>query len=413
VITLVQALNYRCLRYISQPLDSFHILVGPNASGKSTFLDVIAFLGKLVSDGLEAAIDERTSNIQDLIWGRKGRSFELAIAARIPALKRKELSDPNYNFIRYEVEIGLDDSDEISILGERVLLLHKIKIKNPYQRYLFPEKIPPPESIKVKLEKSKLILNKTHGGKDYFQNETGKKWLTAFQFGPRTSIFSGLPPDESLFPATVWLKKLLTEGIHYLVLNSQLIKKASPPSKRKGFIIDGSNLPWVIYNLKKNNEKAFKDWIAHLQTAIPEIKNIKTIENPDDKSRYLVLSYNDGLDVPSWMCSDGTLRLMALTILAYIPDLEGIFLIEEPENGIHPKAIETMYQSLSSVYDGQILTATHSPIILRITEADKLLCFAKNDEGATDIVLGSEHPRLKDWQQEVDLGDLFVGGVLG
>jgi predicted ATP-dependent endonuclease of OLD family len=106
---------------------------------------------------------------------------------------------------------------------------------------------------------------------------------------------------------------------------------------------------------------------------------------------------------------------MALTILAYIPDLEGIFLIEEPENGIHPKAIETMYQSLSSVYDGQILTATHSPIILRITEADKLLCFAKNDEGATDIVLGSEHPRLKTGSRKLIwvtclLGAFWVNG---
>lgn len=39
MITLIEALNYRCLRYISRPLESFHVLVGPNASGKTTFLD--------------------------------------------------------------------------------------------------------------------------------------------------------------------------------------------------------------------------------------------------------------------------------------------------------------------------------------------------------------------------------------
>jgi predicted ATPase len=48
MITLVEALNYRCLRYIRQPLGPFHVLVGPNASGKTTFLDVIAFLERLV-----------------------------------------------------------------------------------------------------------------------------------------------------------------------------------------------------------------------------------------------------------------------------------------------------------------------------------------------------------------------------
>ena len=60
MISLIEALNYRCLRYIRQPLQPFHVLVGPNASGKTTFLDVVAFLGRLVSDGLDAAVNERT-----------------------------------------------------------------------------------------------------------------------------------------------------------------------------------------------------------------------------------------------------------------------------------------------------------------------------------------------------------------
>jgi len=117
--------------------------------------------------------------------------------------------------------------------------------------------------------------------------------------------------------------------------------------------------------------------------------------------------------VPSWMASDGTLRLLALTIPAYIPDFKGICLIEEPENGIHPKAVETVFQSLSSVYDAQVLLATHSPVILSVAEADKVLCFKKTDSGATDIVRGSEHPALRNWRGGINLGDLFAAGVLG
>lgn len=62
MLTLIEALNFRCLRYIKQPLSPFHVLVGPNASGKTTFLDVVAFLGQLVSSGPEVAVEERTSN---------------------------------------------------------------------------------------------------------------------------------------------------------------------------------------------------------------------------------------------------------------------------------------------------------------------------------------------------------------
>ena len=36
MIRLIEALNFRCLRYARQPLGPFHVLVGPNASGKTT-----------------------------------------------------------------------------------------------------------------------------------------------------------------------------------------------------------------------------------------------------------------------------------------------------------------------------------------------------------------------------------------
>ncbi len=81
MIRRIQALNYRCLRYADIRLDRFHVLVGPNASGKSTLFDVVAFLGDLVRDDLEAAIGRRTRNFQDLVWGRPKQDlhFELAV----------------------------------------------------------------------------------------------------------------------------------------------------------------------------------------------------------------------------------------------------------------------------------------------------------------------------------------------
>ena len=73
MIRRIQALNYRCLRYVDVRLDRFHVLVGPNASGKSTLLDVVMFLGDMLSGGLGSAVDKRTQNFQDMVWGRPGR----------------------------------------------------------------------------------------------------------------------------------------------------------------------------------------------------------------------------------------------------------------------------------------------------------------------------------------------------
>ena len=56
MIRRIEVLNYRCLRYVSQPLDHFHVLVGPNASGKSTFLDVLGLIRDLLTKGLDDAL---------------------------------------------------------------------------------------------------------------------------------------------------------------------------------------------------------------------------------------------------------------------------------------------------------------------------------------------------------------------
>lgn len=421
MITLIEAYNYRCLRYVSQPLGSYHVLVGPNASGKTTFLDVISFLSQLVTNGLDYSINERTKNFRDLLWRGEGDRFELAIEAKIPMDLRKIYDKENKSFdtIRYEVAIGLDNkTEQIGIFEERVHL--KVSASRAVvQKSIFPMEMVVNNSLISKGTRDVLtIVNKTRTGKnDYFRTEfykeRRKSWQYAFRLGPSKSALGNLPDDETQFPATTWLRNLLTEGVQSFILNSLLIRKASPPGQITRFNTDGSNLPWVIDDLKKKNPKKYSEWISHIQTALPDITDVKIVEREDDRSRYLKLSYRDGLEIPSWVVSDGTLRLLALTLPAYIPEIKGIYLIEEPENGIHPRALETVVQSLSSVYDAQILLATHSPVILGISKTEDVLCFAKTPSGSTDIVVGNLHPALAKWQGETNLGVLFASGVLG
>ncbi len=419
MISLIEALDFRCLRYVSQPLGPFHVLVGPNASGKTTFLDVIGFLGRLVSDGLDAAVGERTQNFQDLVWGRSGTRFELAVEASIPGDLRVRLANQNHDTIRYEVALGIDpDTSETAILAEKGLLKEEGQ-DPPIQRSIFPADILPPVTVLASKGSSRgrTVLNKVPGGNDNFYSEVyqekGKGWAPAFRLGPRKSALGNLPEDESKFPVATWLKRLLAEGVQQFVLNSQVIRLASPPGQVRGFKPDGSNLPWVVENLQKGSPERFRDWIAHVQTALPDIVDIRTVIREDDRHRYLMICYRGGIEVPSWVASDGTLRLLALTLPAYLTDFRGVYLIEEPENGIHPRAVEAVYQSLSSVYNAQILMATHSPVILSIADAHQVLCFARNAEGATDIVRGDKHPALEEWRGETNLGVLFAAGVLG
>jgi hypothetical protein len=421
MIARIEALNYRCLRFVAQDLDPFHVLVGPNASGKSTFLDVFALMSDLISLGPNGAVGERVPDFRDLVWMRQQGHFEVAVELSIPEDRREPSKNGGYSRARYEVSLGtLGEDESPTILGETFWLIssESTAVREPRGRTLFPEFGFPPGTIMKSGRRApdgwKKIVNKVaESGNDYFSSETSN-WNNLFRLGPHKSALANLPEDETKFPVATWFKELLMIGIDRLALNSERMRQPSPPRAPRIFLPDGSTLPWVVDRLASREPARFKDWINHVRTALPELKTVESIERPEDRHRYLVLELQNGLRIPSWAASDGTLRLLGLTLLAYLSNLAAtVFLIEEPENGIHPRAVETVMQSLSSVYDAQVLLATHSPVILSIAKLDQVLCFAKTPEGATDIVRGREHPGLKHWKGEVDLGTLFASGVLG
>lgn len=419
MITLVEALNYRCLRYVQTPLKPFQVLVGPNASGKTTFLDVIGFLSDLVSSGPDIAVIKRAPNPRDLLFGGKGDRFEMAIEAKIPDKLRESTSRPDLGIIRYQISIGFDDTQRQFEIKTETLLLKEVSNLELVQRSFFPVSPNLPESLQMSIHssKNKVVINKVPGGNDNFYSEvykrSGQGWAPSFRLGSKKSALGNLIEDTETFPVATWFRSYLTNGLQRFMLNSFQLGRPSPPAWASGFLPDGSNLPWVVARLKEKHPKRHDDWIAHLRTALPDLDDITTTERPEDRYRYMNYKYRGDHKVPSWLVSDGTLRLTALTLPAYLIDFRGMYLIEEPENGVHPRAISTLCDSLSSVYDSQVLFATHSPVILNSVSVDDVLCFAKDEEGSTDIVSGSDHPALRQWNREVDLGTLLGSGVLG
>ncbi|MEW6251686.1 MAG: ATP-binding protein [Planctomycetota bacterium] len=424
MITRLEALNFRSLRDVSQVLAPFQTLVGPNGSGKSSFLDVVGFLGDLLRAGLlksifgdDGVVPARAADPAHLCWMGACRRFELAVELKIPKQRLDRLPNGKDGQARYEIAVDVGtDGKELTLAAETLWLTPPPREQSPPQRELFPS-APPARTSIVQAPGAhappgwRKIVSKTPSGNDYFQAETSG-WNNPFRLGPTRSALANLPEDEERFPVATWVKRFLMEGVSRVALNSEVMRRPSPPGSPVRFRPDGANLPWAVEALRASSPKRFERWIEHVRTALPDVKDISTVLREEDRNRYLVIEYATGLRAASWVVSDGTLRMLALTLLAYLPDLEGVYLIEEPENGIHPRAIESVYQSLSSVYGAQVLCASHSPVVLGLARPADLLCFAKVD-GATDIVRGDEHPRLRNWQGGVDLGTLFAAGVLG
>lgn len=284
------------------------------------------------------------------------------------------------------------------------------------RRELFPAEPEAPTTIVVEPRKRtpsgwRKVIVRMPEGNVYFRSETSG-WNAPFRIDSRKAAFANLPEDEERFPTAVWVRKVILSGLHRLMLNSQKMREPCRPDAPKTFQPDGSNLPMVVRQLREKEPQRFRRWLAHVQMALPNIEDITVREREVDRFLYLEARFREGLRLPSWMLSDGALRFLALTLLAYLPTSDAVYLIEEPENGIHPKALELVFQSLSSVYEGQVLMATHSPLLLQLSEPKDLLCFALTPEGATDIVRGDQHPKLKERRREVSLGELLAAGVL-
>lgn len=393
MLSLIETFNYCCFKYLSQPLSPINVLTGPHGSGKTLFLDTLSFLNRLVREDPESAVYERAGTFQDLTW-RRGRShFELAVEAEIPEAIRRQLSPTLFDHIRYEVSVGLDDEDQIAILAEKGLLRQRQSASETQQK-LFPQNLLTPASILMSPRSDRRwIFNKKPGGNDNYYSEVQKKggggWRPSFKLGPRKSAFGNLPQEQSLFPAATWFKEFLTQDIKTVTLNERLLKRPCSPGQTTHLKPNAANLPIVVKDLKIVAPQQFEKWIAMLKTVLPDIENIHIKEQQDTYKIYLTLAYRSGVEVPSWMLSGGTLRLLALTLPAFLKDTKGIYIYKNPENGLHRDGIKAVFDALTSIHSAQVFISTHSPVLLNAASFASVFCFEKNEQGASEIVPGS------------------------
>lgn len=219
IVTRIEALGFRSLRYVSQRLGPFHVLVGPNASGKSAFLDVLAFLGDLQRVDLKHAImghqplavPVRATDPQHLAWMRRGTSFELAVETAVPAALREHLKNGAARVCRYEVAV--DVSEPYRIVRENLWLKPDKDTGTERMRSEFPDPPEPPEEVVVDTEKRapkywrRVVFRESDPERVTFHPETSGR---SFQFRVPTgqSALNSLPPDEELFPVAARFKQI-------------------------------------------------------------------------------------------------------------------------------------------------------------------------------------------------------------
>ena len=366
--------NFGPIRELDVELDPLTLIIGRNATGKSTFLDAAGFLTDALESGLQTAVAQRTDRFEELLHNGAGASFTIAVDLDLAA---EPMRPSEAERAHYQLEVG-------TVSGAPAVLAEELWL-GPAERFQ-------PRVGRNQPYAWRKVLSNSRDGQAWYGAETSN-WKTTFNVGPGRLALRHLPPDQGKFPVTLRVQRLLWTRVQRLNLRAEAMRRPCSPLLGLEFDPTGSNLPLVVRALDPSRKAA---WVRDVQEALSDVLDVRVVERDEDKHLYLRLAYRGGVELPAWRLSDGTLRVLALTLLPYSALEDSIFLIEEPENGIHPQAIECVFEALRSPRRFQALVATHSPVFVGVAEPAQLLCFSK-PSGATVATRGVDHPALAGW----------------
>ncbi len=334
--THISLWNWRNFQRVEVDLQDRVFLIGPNASGKSNFLDVFRFLHDIVSVG---------GGFQGAVKQRGGVSSLRALSARwysdIGVIVRLGNAECD-NLWEYELTFGQDERNQPVIVRERV------------------EK----RGIEVIVRPSE-------------QDEDDPERLTQ-------TYLEQVNVNKKFREVADFLK-----SVRYLHLVPQLVRE---PDRSVGYKNDPYGGDFLEQVMKKSGEE--RDSMLNrievaLSVAVPQLREIK-VEFDGIGKPHLCGRYKHWRPQGAWQTeqqfSDGTLRLIGL--LWALLDDGGPLLLEEPELSLHPAIVRYIPQMFSRVQlakDCQILISTHSSELLQDEGSglDELLLLRPSEEGTT------------------------------
>ena len=176
---------------------------------------------------------------------------------------------------------------------------------------------------------------------------------------------------------------------------------------------DGGNLPAILYWLEQEDLQRYERICHHVRRVLPGFDSFQ-IEKQYGKVALRWRSKYSDKTYGAHLSSDGSLRFFALVTLLNLPVemLPDMLLLDEPELGLHPKAvvlIGEMIQSLAE--DRQIIVATQSPLMVDTFELDQLFVL-EMVEGRTEL-RPQNVQALQDWLDDFSVGELWQKNLLG
>jgi predicted ATPase len=177
---------------------------------------------------------------------------------------------------------------------------------------------------------------------------------------------------------------------------------------------DGSNIASVLFLLKQRHEADYASIVDAIRMVFPFFNDftLAPLElNPDTiKLEWREKGSDSYLNASA--LSDGTLRFICLSTLLLQPNLPSLLLVDEPELGLHPYAINVLAGLLrGAATKTQVIVSTQSVTLVNQFEPEELIVVER--AGGKSVFRRLEKAEMESWLDEYGLGDLWEKNVIG
>ena len=224
-----------------------------------------------------------------------------------------------------------------------------------------------------------------------------------------------LPPHVDPQPArtvTDLLRNCATYQFHNTGAISNL-KKRWDAEDHARLRSDGGNLAAVLFRLEREELGRYELILRHIRRVLPGFDRFQ-IEEQHRKVALRWSSRHSDKTYGAHLTSDGSLRFFALATLLNLPAemLPDVLLLDEPELGLHPKAIALIGDMIGAMAeDRQVIVATQSPLLVDHFELNQVFVL-ELDDGRTKLHQ-PDAEGLQRWLDDFSVGELWQKNLLG
>jgi len=351
----IKLTGFRSIKELNLDLAPLNVLIGANGAGKSNFISFFKFMNKLLEKELQLHVRTKLNGAnRTLYFGRK-----------------------TTNQLKIELHFR----------------------PNSYCATLVPTN---EDSLVFANEEAQF-----HG--DQYNYLGGTKVRSLNTAG---SLESGLPKPGRASPSQYVATYLQDWKVYHFhdTSDTAMVKSAYSIHENQRLLPQGENLAAFLYDIRETDN--YQRIVQTIQRVAPFFHDFVFQPEANDliRLRWKHKGSEDYFDAN--MLSDGTLRFICMTTLLLQPNLPTMILLDEPELGLHPFAMQLLAAMMRSVSQHtQIIASTQS-----VTLANQ---FGWQDIVVVDQINNASHFRrlqeteVAHWLDHYKLGEVWEMNALG